>query len=398
MTLSPKYKEKLVVVLSRFPYPLEKGDKLRAYYQLKELSEVFEIHLFCTSESEINNLSHVQIATFCKEIHIYNLKKGIILLNIFKSLFTKIPFQVAYFSQNWIKKDIERKINIIQPNHIFCQLIRPAEYVKNIHSCPKTIDLMDALSKGMERRIEDSNWLLKQIFREEARRLRHYETKILDYFEHATIISNQDKSYIIHPKNQEIKVIPNGVGDKFTHFNKIPQKKYDLIFTGNMSYAPNVKACIFISQILYPKLIKVNPNYQIALVGATPSKSVLKCANKNISVTGWVDDIREKYAESKIFIAPLFSGSGLQNKILEAMAMGVPCITTSLVNNAILAQKEKEIIIADTADEMVDAIFRLNSDEDLYNEIARNAKEFVNNKYTWNESNKLLIEVLKSKN
>lgn len=396
MTSSPKYKEKLVVILSRFPYPLEKGDKLRAYYQLKDLSETFEIYLFCTSESEISNLSHVQIATLCKEIHIYKLKKGIIFLNILKTIFTKIPLQVAFFTQNWIKKDIELKIQAIKPKHIYCQLIRPAEYVKNIHSCPKTIDLMDALSKGMERRIQDSNWLLKQIFKEEANRLRRYETKILDYFEHATIISKQDKSYIIHPKNNLIQVVPNGIGDKFLEYSKTPEKKYDLIFTGNMSYAPNVKACIFISQKLYPQLKKQNSNFQIALVGATPSNSVLKCANNNISVTGWVDDIRDKYAESKIFIAPLFSGSGLQNKILEAMAMGIPCITTSLVNNAILAKNEKEILIADTCEKMIEAIQRLNTDCELYNSIATNAKEFVSQKYTWKESNTKLAVLLKT--
>lgn len=396
MSSFPKYKSKLIVVLPRFPYPLEKGDKLRAYYQLKDLSEHFEIYLFCTSEFEITNESHVQIATFCKEIHVYRLKKGLIFLNLIKALFTKIPFQVAYFSQNWIKRDIEKKIADIDAQHLYCQLVRAAEYVKNIHSIPKTIDLMDALSKGMERRISTINFIYRLVFKEETKRLKHYETKILDYFEHATIISEQDKSFIIHPKNQQIKVIPNGVGAQFFNFDKEVEKEFDLIFTGNMNYAPNVQAALFLAHIFLPLVKKENPRIQIAIVGATPSKAVENCANENMKITGWVDDIRIAYAKSEIFIAPMFSGSGMQNKILEAMAMGIPCITTSLANNAILAEHNEQILLAENEKEMLLAYQKLKNDSDFYNLIAKNAKDFVLKKYNWENSNKQLIHLLEA--
>lgn len=396
MNSFPKYKPGLIVVLPRFPYPLEKGDKLRAYYQLKDLSEHFEIYLFCTSEFEITNESHVQIATFCKEIHVYRLKKGLILLNLLKALFTKIPFQVAYFSQNWIKKDMEKKIASIDAKHIYCQLVRAAEYVKNIHSIPKTIDLMDALSKGMERRISSINWLYRLVFKEETKRLKHYETKILDYFEHVTIISEQDKSFIIHPKNHQIKVLPNGVGTHFFNFDKVLDKEFDLIFTGNMNYAPNVQATLFLSNTFLPLLKKENPNIQIAIVGATPTKAIENCANENIHVTGWIDDIRMAYAKSKIFIAPMFSGSGMQNKILEAMAMGIPCITTSLANNAILAEHNTQILLAENEKEMLEAYQKLKNDSEFYDLISKNARDFVSKKYNWQNINKELINLLDS--
>lgn len=393
MNSSPKYK-KIVVCLSRFPYPLEKGDKLRAYYQLKDLSQHFEIYLFCTSDKKISPENYEKIAPLCKEIYVYPLKKVLILWNLFFNFFTHKPFQVAYFTQNRIKRKISDEINKIQPDHIYCQLIRTAEYVKNQYACPKTIDLMDALSKGMERRLKDSFFLFRWIFREEAIRLKKYESLILNYFDQATIISEQDKSYIFCPQKFDIHVLPNGISERFFNHPAIVRKEFDLIFTGNMSYEPNVKSAQYISKYILPRLVITKPEIRIAIVGASPARSVLKLQNKNIIVTGWVDQIENYYLQSSIFIAPMFSGSGMQNKILEAMASGIPCVTTSLANNAILANHGKEIMIADTEDEIIKAINSLMEDKNLYHSIAQKGQEFVSEKYKWAEINQKLVNLL----
>ena len=384
------------MLLSRFPYPLEKGDKLRAYYQLIDLSEHFDIYLFCTSDCAVSKEEYDQVKPYCSRLTVFRLKKPLIALNLLKAWLTGIPFQAAYFYQRWIYRQIQRSLEEIRPDHLFCQLLRPAEYVKNYHACPKTIDLMDALSKGMERRSADAPCWLRWIFREESARLKRYESKILDYFEQACIISGQDKRYIIHPKNRGIQVIPNGVGEHFFNFEDRIPKQTDLVFTGNMSYAPNVQAALFLTGKLYPEVRKFLPEVRIDLVGANPAAVLKRAAGPKIRVTGWVDDIRVYYARAEIFIAPMFSGSGMQNKILEAMAMGVPCITTSLANNAILAEDGREILLAENEEEMCEAIRRLKGDPGFYASIAQNARNFVRSHYDWKAINQKLVRLLEN--
>ncbi len=396
MNSSPTYKKKLVVCLSRFPFPLEKGDKLRAYYQIKSLSEDFEIYLICTSEHVVNQKDLLQLLPFCKKIHFFKLKKGLIVLNLFLSIFTSKPFQVAYFTQNWIAKKINKLLTDINPDHIYCQLIRPAEYVKNYHFCSKTIDMMDALSKGMERRSAQATLFTRFIYREEAKRLKRYERQILNYFEKSLIISQQDKNYLIYPKNKEIIVLANGVDENFYNSNLCFKKEYDLVFTGNMSYAPNIDATNFISKKLLPELLKTNPKIKILISGSNPSLKLQKLQNKNLLISGWVNDIRESYLKSTIFIAPMITGTGMQNKILEAMALGIPCITTSLANNAILAENNNEIIIANETTSMLNAIDKLQNDSEFYDLISKNAKNFIIKNYTWKAINKELISILEN--
>lgn len=393
---SKKYNQKLVVFLSRFPYPLEKGDKLRAFHQLKSLSQKFDIYLICTTEVKISKENYNQLVSFCKEIHIFKLNKIFIFFNLFKALFTNIPFQVAYFTQRKIKIKVNTILDELNPDLIYCQLIRPAEYVKNYHFCFKTIDLMDALSVGMERRIKKANFFLRFIFKEEAIRLKKYERQILNYFEKSIIISEQDKNYILHPKDKNIHVVPNGIDESFSKCEIDISKKFDIVFTGNMSYHPNIEASNYIIEKIFPEMLKSFPDFKVLLSGSNPSSKIKNKFPDSIHISGWVDDIRMSYLKSKIFVAPLFSGSGMQNKILEAMALGIPCITTSLVNNAILAKNKIEILIADDINAICKAIHELMKDEHLYNEISKNGKNYIVSKYSWDKVNADLIQVLEN--
>ena len=131
--------------------------------------------------------------------------------------------------------------------------------------------------------------------------------------------------------------------------------------------------------------------YQIA--GARPDKRVKLLAGKNVTITGWIEDIRDAYSSCKIFVAPLWSGTGQQNKILEAMAMGIPCVTTSAVNNAIGGRHEKEIMVADTVEEFKICIKRMLNDVEFYMELKENALMFVRENYSWQQSVETLSDL-----
>jgi polysaccharide biosynthesis protein PslH len=380
-------KPKLAIIVSRFPFPLEKGDKLRAYHQIKELSASYNITLFALSDKEVSSSDFQQVAKFCTHLQVYQLSYWMIALQLVLSLFHNRPFQVGYFYDPRIKRKIRKELERLKPDHIFCQLIRVSEYVKDYHFCPKTLDYMDALSKGMERRIAKSGIFLRLLVRSEARRLDNYERIIFSYFEFKIIISEQDRELIMHPERTNIHYIPNGIDkSSFEHIDQEPL--YDLVFLGNMSYVPNIEAVEFISQMLREK-----STLTCLVAGADTGSAVRKIAEKNKQITllGYVDDVRSAYCQGKYFIAPMMIGTGMQNKLLEAMTLGIPCLTTSLANNAIKAVHKQSVIVADTTQEFLEGIEFLEKNPDKAIEIGMNGKRFVEENYSWKQS----IEKLK---
>ena len=213
--MSESLKPKILIILSRFPYPLEKGDKLRAFHQIKELSKHFDISLFALSDKEVTGDHQAQLRPYCSTIHVERIQKIQILLGLLRSLFNGKPFQVGYFYHPSIKRRLKAGIEENNVDHIYCQLIRTSEYVKNLHHIPKTLDYMDALAYGMSSRARQKSWLTSWIYRNEAKRLANYERHIFDFFELRSIISDQDRKRIKHPENSEILVLPNGVDQAF---------------------------------------------------------------------------------------------------------------------------------------------------------------------------------------
>ena len=163
-----------------------------------------------------------------------------------------------------------------------------------------------------------------------------------------------------------------------------------------MSYPPNIKAAHFLAETVIPLLTKKYPNIKLAIAGATPHHSVKRLASKNVIVTGWMDQITDAYNQSKIFIAPMEIGTGMQNKILEAMAMEVPCITSRLASEAIGGIHEKNILIGNSETEYVALITRLITDQELRETLTKNALAFVKENYSWNINGQALLKLVSS--
>ncbi len=384
---------KLLVVLPRFPYPLEKGDKLRAYNHIRFLSEENEIVLCAVNEGEVPAAHLEKLEPFCKSIHVFQISKISIIVNLIRAFFKGIPFQAGYFYSNKIQRQINTIIKNEKPDHIFCQLLRAAEYVKKV-SIPKTIDYQDVFSKGIQRRISKVAFYLRPIFKMEYRRLLRYEHDLFNIFDNKAIISIPDRDLIPHPEKEKIHIIPNGVDHEF--FKPMAmEKKYEIVFIGNMSYPPNVDAAVFLAQKILPELHKTHPEAKLLLAGASPAKRVLEQKSDFVHVTGWVDDIRECYAQAKIFVAPMQIGTGLQNKLLEAMSMKIPSITSSLANSALYAKDGIEILIGETPQDYAAHINKLLTNTRFADRIAEAGYQFVHNKFDWKKATHKLSEIMK---
>ena len=378
--------KKLVVLSSRFPYPLEKGDKLRLYHQIKHLSKHFEIHLICTIESDILQGVAREVTKYCASYNYFKISRSSQAMGLALNVFGRLPFQVKYFYDKKIKEELHKKISNIQPDVIYCQLARMAPYSNGL-KYPLVIDYMDAFSLIMSRQQKASNRYYKRWFyKSEAKRLKRYEKLIQQFYSVKTIISEQDKSAL--DDVSDLHVISNGVDCEYFKSNKI-EKEYDILFAGNMGYKPNILAAKFlINEVVDDIPLKV------IVAGVRPAQEVMQLKYNDLTVTGWIDNMREAYDKSRIFVAPIFQGAGQQNKILQAMAMGVPCITTSQVNNAIGAIDGKEVLIADDAATFKRHIKELLNNQELTEKIIKNARKLMESKYSWETQNDKLVSLI----
>ncbi len=387
----------IIFITSRFPFPIDKGDKLRAYYQIKELSKVHNVHLLSISDKNLNQNDINKLKEVCSDIHIFKINLFKRILNLFKTFINNKPFQVNYFYSKSIQRNIDNIIKEVQPDHIICQLIRTAMYMKNQHQIPSTIDYMDALSKGIQRRIPIASFWMKPILKMEFERLKKFENLAYEFFENHIIISKSDRNSIAHNKSSKIKIIANGIDTEIFKKYKF-KKKYDLVFIGNLNYVPNIDTALYIGNTIVPELRKTYPDIKILIAGSNPSNKVKKLSNENITISGWVEDIKEAYLSGKIFFAPMKIGTGLQNKLLEAMSLEIPCITSPLANKALGAINNNHILIGNNSQEHINHIKYCLENNSAAEHLGANGRVFVKKNFSWNKSNELLLNVLSKTN
>ena len=386
---------KIFVLLPRIPYPLEKGDKLRAFNQIKPLAKGNEIVLCALNDnpkvSEQDAFHALQ--PYCQSINFIKITKPQIGLGLIRAFLKGLPMQCGYFYNRKAAKKVNALIAKHKPDMLFCQLLRTAEYIRH-KDIPKTIDYQDIFSYGMKRRADVASFVMRPIYNMEYRRLARYEADIFDDFDVKTIISEPDRALFPHEKRDEILIVPNGVDHEKYH-PMDSEKKYDLVFTGNMSYAPNVNAVEYLANEILPIVWKTLPDVKMYIAGATPDPRVKKCANEKIIVSGWLDDIRTAYAESRVFIAPMRIGTGLQNKLLEAMSMRLPAITSPLANASLGAKPNEEILVGSNAEEMAQHIITLLTDKEQADRLAQAGFDFTNRVYDWGKATEVMEEAMR---
>ena len=384
---------KILVLTSRFPYPLEKGDKLRVFYQIEELSRHHEVHVISISDDHPDKSSLEEVRNITAGLYLVRITPVQRYMSLVRSMFSGLPLQVAWFYSPGAAGIIQKICTDLQPDHVYCQLARMAEYARRL-PVKKSLDYMDSFGIGMERRATVARGLSSLLYRIEARRMLRYEAAIAGDFDHLTIISAQDKSQLSFPGAEKIRIVPNGIGETFFGYSRQTEKSHDIVFVGNMSYLPNIEAAEFLIHKVLP-LCRADVNVRIS--GANPASRVKSLKSARVDITGWMDDIREAYASGRVFVAPMWSGTGQQNKILEAMAMGLPCVTTEPVNNAIGARQGTEILIASEPEEFAAHINSLLENRGLYESMREHSVRFAKQNFNWEQNGKLLSDIFAGK-
>ena len=258
---------------------------------------------------------------------------------------------------------------------------------------PLLIDYQDAFSKGTFQRMQSAPLMYKQIYKRELKLVNEFEKKSYNWFNGHIIISEQDRMALNVAPDKKIFIVPNGIDTSF--FKPIvSDKKFDITFVGNMNYPPNVDGACFLVEEIMPLVWKQLPEAKVQIGGAHPNRKVRALEQKKVTVTGWIDDIRDCYNSTRTFIAPMRIGTGLQNKLLEAMAMQIPCVTTPISFEPLRAKRNNDILVGETKQDLAQHLINLLQNRELNSKIASNGYHFVFENYSMEHSRKLLDDVI----
>lgn len=373
--------KKALVISTKPPYPLLDGTAIRTFQMLEFLSEFYEIHLVYMTEKPNEEEVKKEMGTYCKEINSFTIKKRTSYWNVLKGLLlNKKPLQVNYFHFNKIQKWIDARID--NYDVVFCNNIRTAEYARKAF-CTKMIDYVDALSMNYKTAINNRQGLWHYIYKIDSKRCLKYERKLLFDFDKHFIISEIDKAYILDGVNtdKDIYVIENYVSNDDKTWVK-QEDRNTLAFVGTMDYEPNVTAVTYFVNNIFPALKEKFQDIVFYMIGNRPSKEILKFHDgKNIIVTGRVKSVKEYIQRASIVVIPMKSGSGIQNKVLEAMSMRGCVVTTSIGIDG-MQPIHDEVIIADTDKKMINDITFLLQNKDKRIEMGLHAENYVKKYYS----------------
>jgi len=388
---------RILIALSRFPYPTEKGDKVRAYYQIKELSRNNEIFLVCLSEFKIKEEHLAMVRPYVKEVNIIHISLLKRIINLFFGIFNSLPMQVNYFKSHQMKGIVSDWCQKFKIDVCYVQLIRIAENIPKIPQVVFFLDYMDAFSEGTRNRSLKSSFFKRIIYKLESQRLKNYEKQVTNRFEGLSVITEAEAGFLPEDAQNKLIITPNGVSDHFFNYPLLgwADKKYDIIFSGNMQFVPNIQAALYLVKKVLPLIIRDFPTIKICIAGVDPVSEIKALACNNVVVTGFVEDLGEIMSQSKISVAPMFSGSGLQNKLLENMAVGIPLITSPLSAAPIHALKDKHLLVASNEVEFAQNIKKLLNNEEYANELGREGQRFVKLNFRWETYNERLENAFK---
>lgn len=246
------------------------------------------------------------------------------------------------------------------------------------------VDYIDAISLNLKRRYDFTKNVIKRAaVRGEFLRMRKYEEFLKNRVKKAIITSPIDRNFIKPERADQIQVVPNFIDLDHFYWNKDQTKKEAIVFTGTMSYAPNVDAAIRLVKHIFPALKQKFPQLECWIVGAHPTAEVKKLAEvEGVIVTGFVDDIRDWQWEAAVYVCPLRFGAGQQNKILEAAALGCPIVMSEVTNGGIGFEKGIEAAIAGSDEEFVEYVEQMLKNRLKSMQMAARAREFVVGRYS----------------
>lgn len=375
---------RILFLTSRLPFPPIGGDKIRTYNFLKYLKTKHEICLISFIESKYE-LQFISAYKYCYDkIITLKLPKFQSYKNCLKGLISYLPLQVHYYYSKRMSKIVENELSKGY-DVIFCHLIRMAQYLTEDNKIYKIVDLTDAISLNYFRSQKFRKSIFFLINSLETKRVFDYEINIINKSDLSLLISEIDANFLSKQANKnKIKIVSNGVDLQQFNFYTGSYDKNKIVFVGNMRTFPNTDAVIFFIKKILPIIKKIKPNLRFYVIGNQPTKKVRKFHNgKDIFVSGYVDSIIPYIQDAVVMVAPMRTGSGIQNKILEAFALGIPVVTTPIGAEGL---DGSVLNIGNTPEEFAYLVLNLIDNSEIRKTQSIICRKYIEKNFSWQDS------------
>jgi sugar transferase (PEP-CTERM/EpsH1 system associated) len=381
----------ILYLAHRIPYPPNKGEKIRTFHQIQQLARRHPIHL-CSFVDDPKDLAGAsKLREHCASVEVVYRGQARTFLLAAAAFLKRSPLSVSLFYRKALAEKVAQKAATERFDCIIVSSSSMAQYACLVPNVPKIVDFIDMDSEKWGLYAEHRMSPLSLIYRLEAERLAKYEEEMAHVFDHSIVISEEERRvFQKRVRDRAVAVISNGVDlEYFSPRGNVATKisQSIIVFTGVMDYFPNVDAVTYFSREIFPLVRAVLPSAEFYIVGRNPTREVRQLGKQsNVIVTGTVPDVRPYFAQARVSVAPFRLARGVQNKILEAMAMGIPVVGTAEAFKGIAATERDGVRIADDPSSFAQQVTTfLQGDASLRREAGLQARRYVERCHRWED-------------
>jgi glycosyltransferase involved in cell wall biosynthesis len=374
-------------------FPLDSGGKIRTWNILKMLaarSELTVLTFFPSYLPASREIPERHLKRFIS-MPIEMPKKYSIRyrLDYLRKLCSHVPYVVHQYAIPAVREKVRDLLTTHEFDVIVCDFLFPCLNLPRKTSCPQILFAHNAETMIWKRHFEVAKGMAwKAVTGTEYLKLRHFESRRSQTFDHVITVSRQDRDFFAKSVPlSRISVLPTGVDLEYFYPQDAPESPLELVFTGSMDWLANEDAILFFGEKILPLLLGANPGISLTVVGRDPTDKLRRMAKAvpQIRLTGTVDDVRPYIARAAVYVLPLQVGSGTRLKVFEAMAMGKAMVSTQVGVEGLPVAAGQHLLIADEPRKFADAVLRLLRDVTLRRRLGQSARRLVQSSYGWQQ-------------
>lgn len=377
---------KVLFLVTRLPVPPWRGDQVRAYHHLRQLAPRHAVTCCALLGREPPGALRAEIEALGVRLEVVRVDivgAGTALARAL--LGDRRPLQVLLYDRAPARRRVAALIAAGGFDVVHAQLVRTASYLPDASGPPVVLDLIDALSANLARRARQERGPLAPVAAWEATRLARFERVLVERAARSLVVSAAERAAL--GGSPRVAVVANGVDLEAFPFADGPRPPARLLFFGNLGYFPNVDAARWLAAEIYPRVRAEMPGAELRLAGARPARVVRALARRpGVSLAAAVPAMAPEVAAATVAVVPMRAGTGLQNKVLEAMAVGTPVVTTPSVAAGLDVRPGEHLLVAEDAASLAAATLTLLRDPGRARAMAAAARALVSRRYRWEDS------------
>ncbi|PYV44922.1 MAG: TIGR03087 family PEP-CTERM/XrtA system glycosyltransferase [Acidobacteria bacterium] len=387
---------KILFICHRFPYPPECGARIRPFNMIRWLSTKHQVTVASVARSPQELAKGKGISQFCQGYEVELISPIRAWLQALGCTLSSKPSSLGYFYVPQLHKKIQGLLKNEQFDLIWVHCSSVAQYVFDFADCPRVMDFTDMDSEKWFQYARHRTFPISLLYLLEALKLRRYEKKLAIAFNECTVISpGERKTLESYGLQVPVTVVPNGVDLDFFTNTREGYDSRSLIFLGRMNYYPNIDAVSYFCRHVLPRIQREIPEAQLVILGSNPVRRVRNLTRlPGVTVTGAVPDVRPYLQRAAVSVVPLRVASGIQNKVLESMAMKVPVVASSPAFQGVNALEGEHLLVDDSADGFATKVLSLMKNPSLRQQIAEAGRKRIESCYSWEACLQVLDSLL----